>query len=228
VEPELKLGKVASAKRDFQKSMSPTWPKRVLTSLIALLILQVPACGWARSPQKFSSIGLALEGIRQTFFISTGFENATGDLDKTPVALDLSRKNVASVFDALVSQRPSYAWRLEDGFYDVYPKTEADSFSHLSVTTYVVTDATLIGAVHAIDELPEVQKWLLRRRVSRGDLIFGSRLLTPGVPYQPQRRSFTLMNVSVRSILNHIYSDFDQTQWTVWREGQRISMLLSF
>ena len=211
----------------IHKSKLRIWVKSVLPFVIALLSLQTPVCCWARSSQTFSSIGLALQGIRQAFFVSTGFENETGDLDKTPIALDLSGNDVPWVFDALVAQRPSYVWSLKDGFYDVYPKKKADSFAQLTVANYSVKDATLIEAVLAIDKLPEVQEWLAHRHVTRADLIGGSRLMTPGVPVQPQRMSFTLEKVPVRSILNQIYRNFGQTEWTIWREGQRISMFFS-
>jgi hypothetical protein len=201
--------------------------ERVLPFLIVLLSLLAPICGWAQSSRRYSSISLALEGIRQTFFVSTGFENATGDLDKTPVTLDLSSNDVSRVLDALVAQRPSYVWSLKDGFYDVYPKLKFDSFAQLTVANYAVKEVTLIEAVHAIDKLPEVQKWLERLHATRTDLIGGSRLETPGVPFQPQRMSFASKNLPVRSILNELYRNFGQTQWTVWHEGQHISMFFS-
>ena len=145
-----------------------------------------PSLGGGGSRATFSSIGLALQGIRQAFFVSTGFENATGDLDKTPVTLDLSGNDVPRVFDALVAQRPSYVWSLNDGFYNVYPKKKVDNFAQLTVANYSVKDATLIEAVLAIDKMPEVQKWLTLRHLNRADLIGGSRLMTPGVPVQPE------------------------------------------
>lgn len=161
--------------------------------------------------------------------MSTGFENVTGDLDKTPVTLDLSGNDVAHVFDALVAQRPAYVWNLRDEFYDVYPKMKGDSFSQFSVASYVVTDATLREAIRSIDKLPDVQKWLSRRHTSRTDLIGGSRLMPPRrTPDQPQRRiSLDLKNVPVRSVLNQVYRNFGETQWTIWHEGKRIWMFFS-
>jgi hypothetical protein len=221
------LETVASARTAIEMSKLRTCLERVLPFLIVLLSLLAPICGWAQSSRRFSSISLALEGIRQTFFVPTGFENATGDLDKTPVTLDLSSNDVSRVLDALVAQRPSYVWSLRDGFYDVYPKLKFDSFAQLTVANYAVKEVTLIEAVHAIDKLPEVQKWLERRHATRADLIGGSRLMTPGVPFQPQRMSFAFKNLPVRSILNGLYRNFGQTQWTVWHEGQHISMFFS-
>jgi hypothetical protein len=223
---KLELETIAPTNAAIHRSKSRSRLKLVLLPLIALLGLHVPVRGWAQSSQTFSSIGLALQGIRQTFSVSTGFENATGDLDKTPVTLDLS-SNAPRALDELVAQRPSYVWTLKDGFYDVYPKMKFDSFTQLTVAKYSVKDATLIEAVRTIDTLPEVHKWLDRRHATRADLIGGDRLMTPGVPFVPDRRSLTLGKVPVRSILNELYRNFGQTQWTVWHEGQRISMFFS-
>jgi hypothetical protein len=199
--------------------------------LVALLSLQTPILGWTQPAQTFENIGLALQAIRQTFNVSTGFENAIGDLDKSPVMLDLSGNDVARVFDALVAQRRTYVWRLNDGFYDVYPKMNADNFSHLRVASYVVTDATLREAVDAIDKIPKVQRWLTHRHTKRADLIGGSRLMPPrGAPVEPQpqrRRSLALKNVEVRTILNQIYNNFGETHWAIWHERQDITMFFS-
>jgi hypothetical protein len=209
-------------------SKSPLGQKCILPLLVALLSLQTPIWGWTQPAQTFENIGLALQAIRQTFYVSTGFENAIGDLDKTPVTLDLSGNDLARVFDALVAQRPSYVWSLKDGFYDVYPKMKAQSFSQLSVASYAVKDATLREAVEAIDKLPKVRRWLTHRHVRRADLIGGSRLMPPrGAVYTPppQRRlSLALKNVQVRTILNQVYSKFGETDWTIWHERQDITM----
>jgi hypothetical protein len=118
--------------------------------------------------------------------------------------------------------------RLEDGFYDVYPKVKADSFSQLTVENYIATDATLIEAVEAIDKLPNVQRWLTNRHMRRGDLIGGSVLVQPGAPAPLRRRqSFAFKNVRVRTILNRVNNDFGETHWVVWHEGQDVSMFFS-
>jgi len=185
----------------------------------------------AQSAQTFSNISDALEAVRQNFHVSTGFENAIGDLDKTPVTLTLSGNNVAPVFDALTVQRPSYAWSLEDGFYDVYPKMKAQTFSQISVARYTAKDATLREAVEAIDKLPSAQRWLAHRHLRRADLIGGSRLMPPrGDSVQPdlQRRpSLDLKKVQVRTILNQVYRKFGETHWTIWHERQDITMFFA-
>jgi hypothetical protein len=80
-----------------------------LLVLVILLSLQLPSPGVSQSVETFSDISHALEAIRQNFHVFTGFENAIGDLDKTPVSPDLSTKDVARVFDAFIAQRTAYA-----------------------------------------------------------------------------------------------------------------------
>jgi hypothetical protein len=199
--------------------------KSILLLLVALLSLQAPINGMGQSAETFSNIDFALQAIRQTFYVSTGFETAAGDLDKTPVAFDVSVNNVARVFDALVAQRPNYVWSLKDGFYDVYPKIKAQSFTQQKVANYEVRDATLREAVDAIDKLPKIQRWLAHRRKKRVDLMNVTRI---GPPPPQKRRSLALKNVQVRTVLNQVYSSFGETQWTIWHQGQDIGMSFSF
>jgi hypothetical protein len=211
----------------MQTSISLITKKSVFLSLAALF-LYTRAGAEPRPTETFPNINSALEAIRETLQVSTGFENAIGDLDKTPVALDLSGNRVALVFDALIAQRPAYAWVLKNGFYDVYPKMRAGSFSQLTVTDYVAKDATLMEAVDAIDKLPRVQRWLNRRHMSRGNLIAESVLMPPGGHGPPRRRqSFELKNVPVRTILNQVYGSFGETHWNIWHEGRNITMFFS-
>jgi hypothetical protein len=208
----------------MRTSNLPLRKKSPLLLLVLLLSLQALVKGAAQPEQTFSNIGVAMEAIRQTFNVSTGFENTIGDLDNTPVKVDLSGDDVARVFDALIAQRPAYVWSLKDGFYDVYPKMKADSFSQLIVANYVVTDASLIEAVDAIDKLPNVQRWFSSRHVTRGNLISGIRPM----PSPPQRkRSLALKNVPIRTILNRVYGNFGETHWVIWHEGKNITMFFT-
>ena len=205
------------------KSAFRTWS--ILVLFVILVSLGVPIHGMAQSAEKFPNMDFALLAIRQSFNVSTGLELAVGDMDKTPIALGLTGKSVTRVFDALVRQRPNYVWSLKDGFYDVYPKTKARSFSQVNVADYVVRDATLKEAVDAIEKLPEIEWWLANNHKRRQNLINVSRT---GPPPPPERRSLTLQNVTVRTILNLIYGSFGETQWTIWNQGQDIGMSFSF
>jgi hypothetical protein len=204
-------------------SKSPIWKKGILLLFVVLLSLQTPIPGMAQSEETFSNIDFALQAIRQTFNVSTGFETAVGDIDKIPITLDLSGNSVTRVFDALVTQRPDYVWSLKDGFYDLYPKMKAQSFSQINVTNYVVRDATLREAVDAIEKLPEIKRWLTHHRKRRVDL-----MNVAGPPPPQERRSLALENVQVRTILNQLYSSFGERQWTIWHQRQDIGMSFSF
>ena len=177
----------------------------------------------AQNAETFPNMDFALLAIRQTFNVPTGLELAVGDMDKTPIALDLTGKTVTRVLDALVTQRPNYVWGLKDGFYDVYPKTKAQSFSQVKVADYVVRDATLKEAVDAIEKLPEIERWLANNHKRRQNLISAS-----GMPPPQERRSLALQNVTVRTILNRVYGSFGKAQWTIWNQGQDIGMSFSF
>jgi len=192
---------------------------------VILLSLQVPINGMPQSAETFSNMDFALQAIRQTFNVSTGLELAIGDTDKTPTALDLSGSSVTRVFDALVTQRPNYVWSLRNGFYDVYPKIKDQSFSQVSVANYIVRDVTLREAVDAIEKAPEIKRWLALNHKRRQNLISVDRI---GPPPPQEKRSLSLQNVKVRTILNLVYSSFGEMQWTIWKQGQDIGMSFSF
>jgi hypothetical protein len=218
-----KKGLFGKAVMGLSKFVFRTWSIPVL--FVMLLSLRAPIHGMAQSAETFPNIDFALQAIRQTFNASTGFETAVGDIDKIPITLDLSGNSVTRVFDALVTQRPNYVWSLRDGFYDVYPKLKAQSFSQVNVANYVVRDATLSEAVDAIEKLPEIKRWLTDRRKRRVDLMNVTRT---GPPPPQERRSLALENVQVRTILNQVYSSFGETQWTIWHQRQDIGMSFSF
>jgi hypothetical protein len=94
------------------------------------------------------------------------------------------------------------------------------------VANFALTNATLMEAVSAIHKLPEVQRWVSSHRVSIGTLIGGSRMMTPGVPFKAHTESFALKDTSILSVLNQVYRSFGKTRWTMWHEGQRITMFV--
>jgi hypothetical protein len=218
----LKKGLFGAAMR-FSKSVFRAWS--ILVLFVILLSLGAPIHGIAQSAETFSNMDFALLAIRQTFNVSTGLELAVGDMDKTPIALDLKEKNVTRLFDALVTQRPNYVWSLRDGFYDVYAKIKDQSFSQVSVANYVVRDVTLREAVDAIEKAPEIKRWLSHNHKRRQNLISVDRI---GPPPPQEKRSLALQNVKVRTILNLVYSSFGEMQWTIWNQGQDIGMSFSF
>jgi hypothetical protein len=199
--------------------------RRILVLFVMLMSLRAPIHGMAQTAEAFSDIDSALQAIRQTFHVSTGFETAVGDVDKAPIMLDLSGNSVARVFDSLVKQRPNYVWSLRDSFYDVHPTMKAQSFSQVSVANYLVRDATLKEAVDAIEKLPEIKRWLAHHHQRRQNLISVTRA---GPPPPQERRSLALKDIQVRSILNQVYGSFGETQWAIWHQGQDIGMSFSF
>jgi hypothetical protein len=168
--------------------------------------------------QRFSSTGKALEAISGRFSVPIGYESATDDRDDRAVELDLSIGDLGSVFRRLVEQRRGYAWKFEDGFYDVYPKSKNQSLCRVVVPQFRATNVTLAAAVEQMRRLPQVQEWLSRLGTSSSMLIGGSRL------GPPPRKSFALVNASVCSILNNVYSAFGVRQWRMWREGGRVML----
>jgi len=221
---KLKLRPVRSRKSAIPNLKSPRWKKGILPLLGALLSLQAPIYGVPQSAKTYSSIGLALQAIRQTFNVSTGIEHPIGDADESAVTLDLAGKDVSRVFDDLVAQRPAYVWNFKDGVYNVYPKMKVDSLSQLTVRNYVLTDATLEEAKEALVNLTEVKKWLSQRRATANwpgaVSVLGPG---PGGPFrrlEPVKTSLALNKVPFRMVLNQLTSRFGGMQWNIWHQGR--------
>jgi len=188
--------------------------------VLVSVVVQKPAL--AQSKQTFPTVSLALQAIRASYFVSTGFEMARNDLDNTPVTLVLSGTDAARVFENLVAQRPAYAWRLEGGVYDLYPKIAAQSASDLVVQSYVLNDATRADALDAIGRLPEFQRWLSAQRATRQEFIVS----TSHSPKQrDQRISLVVGDTSLRNILNQLIKTFGDESWIIDRHGDNMEYI---
>src|ERR1700674_2286043 len=141
---------------------------------VLTLMMMMAASAVAQTTQTFTDISIGLDALRRTYHISTGFEVASADT--TPFTLDLSGKDVARVFDALIVRNPNYVWTLRDGVYDLYPGRQDGSFSQLSIANFLLANATPEQAQEALFNLPEVKNWLLRHRARRNTAGEGSGL----------------------------------------------------
>ncbi len=174
--------------------------------------------GLAQSSQSIPNVDAALQTIREVYGISVGFENGLDDPGNgSPVTLDLSGRDIAGVFNALVRQRPGYAWSMQDGVYDLYPSREADSLSQLTIANFVVIDSELQPTKAAVFNLPEVKEWLSRHRAVVNRLINSTAAVSPkDAPNRgPKKISLTLTNVQLRSILNQVMTTFGAQQWII-------------
>jgi hypothetical protein len=187
--------------------------------ICALLPFRGLATFAARPEQSFQNINIALQAVRQTRGILTGLEIPTADeANKSPISFDPSGNDLAHVFDLLVAGRPAYAWNLQDGVYDVYPRQQAESLAQLNVSAFVLTNSTLDEAQAALFDLPEVKAWLSAHRAARGGGGAEHSGLGPGPagPFpQPKRVSLSLANVKLYNVLNQLITKFGRAQWII-------------
>ena len=198
------------------------WPfarTSVLIGMLALVALEGQASCHGMSAETFSNIYLAVQAIRANCNVPTGFEAAKSDPNTTAITLDLYANEVARVLDNLVEQRPSYKWSMEDGVYDLYPKSKTERLSGLVIRTFVLQKVTHTQALVALDKLPEVQNWHSRHHEYGGVLISHS-----GPPQTESRISLVLKNVPIRTILNKLSlklgSAPDEPQWSIVYYGE--------
>jgi hypothetical protein len=167
-------------------------------------------------------IDLALQAVRQGYAIPTGLEISDADPDNTPIILDLSAKDPAALFESIALQRSAYAWKLEDGVYELYPKSTTDRISDMMIALYYVNDATPQEASDAITRLPEFQRWLSDHHATRSEIIAGPRW---GLHPEQTKISLELHNVPLRAILNHLFSKVGSNGWGITRWGDKKQFL---
>jgi hypothetical protein len=184
-----------------------------------LISLTRPELSRAQSTVKFSTLSLALQTIRQTYKISTGFDATSSDRDQTPITVDFSDQNIGDVFDSIILQKPMYTWSFQDGVYDIYPKSEAESISGVYIVSYSVTEATYPEASDAIARLPEVQSWLSQNHVRRNEI--KSSMGWSGT----QKISLTLNKVPLRNLLDQLTKKSGVEYWNIIRWGDKMQFI---
>jgi hypothetical protein len=191
----------------------------ILLSVFALINLARLDPDQAQSTQKFSTLNLALQDIRQTYGVSTGFEAAGADRDQTPITIELSNPTVGNVFDSIILQKPNYTWIYQEGVYDIYPKNQAECLSGLQISSYSVAAATPQEASDAITRLPEVQSWLAQNHLTRNEI-----KSTTGWP-KMQTISLTLNNIPLRTLLNQLARKAGDESWNAFRWGDKMQFV---
>jgi len=201
--------------------------KQTLTSCLILassLVLAEAACGTG-SEQIFTKIDLALQAFQQNYKVPTGIEYAEADAensDNAPITVDFSSKDPGVVFRSMASQKPAYVWNLEDGVYELYPKSPPDRVSDMTIALYYVKDATPQEASDALTRLPELQLWLSEHHATRSEIMHGPRW---GVDPDRTRISLELHNVPLRAILNQLFRKVGSSGWGISRWGDKKQFL---
>jgi hypothetical protein len=108
----------------------------------------------------------------------------------------------------------------------LYPSSQAESLSQLTIANFVVTDSELQPTKAAIFNLLEVRQWLSRHRAVMNGLINSTAAMPPrDAPNRgPKKISLNLSNVQLRSILNQVMTTFGAHQWFISQaaaEGQK-------
>lgn len=194
-----------------------------VTAVSILGVVRVSAQGSNRvqaGPEIFATMSSALGAIGAKFNVLIGLEYAVGDQDRTPISLDMSSSEAAMALNSLVAQKPEYKWKLENGVYDVYPKAESDSLLDVAIQKFSVNAATPREISAAIDDVPEVRLWLTTHGVRRNELETGSRWKA-----SDRRISLTMIDTSVRSVLNRVIQLTGRPNWTVVRYGEHLEFI---
>ena len=186
----------------------------VIIGLLLICALQNSAFLVGAQAETFATLTDAQDAITQKYRVRIGLEYAPNDSDRTPIILDLSSDRIEPVLSQLVTQKSQYMWKLEDGVYDVYPKSNSGSILDVGIGAFKITNASLRQVSDAIDQLPEVKDWLAKQRVSRRELQVGPSTVTP-----ISEVTFMVNNVTLRSLLNRLIGEFGIMEWIVERYG---------
>lgn len=139
--------------------------------------------------------------------------------DKHAPCLVIRDGTVADVLDAVVACKADYRWELVNGVVRVFSISSSDPLLDTVIEDFDIKEKTIGEIKFAIAETPEVRSTLLQLGCVMRELE-----LVPGPLNENARRlSFSLHNVTVREILNHIIKAHGGKYWSVvkWGENDR-------
>jgi hypothetical protein len=172
---------------------------------------------------------LALSHIADTYNVPVGFEVSPDDdlLRERNISVQLDSGTLKDVLDAIVSQHPLYAWRVEDDVVNVFPKANRDpalkSLLETRLKTFRVPPRTSRYTFReSLTKTPKVKGVLASFGVQPDNEVFVSR------DFAALGRNFSLTtsNATVKAILNRVVRDSETKFWIVNREGPRRQYLL--
>jgi hypothetical protein len=175
----------------------------------------------AQQPETFPDWFHALRAVQDHYHLLVGVEILPSDISDpnlTPIRVDFSEKDVSLVFNSLVTQRPAYMWSMDNGFYDVYPRTKNESLAGLSIGGYLITEASPEEASDALSNLPEVQRWLSEHKTRRVQLLNET---DTRFRKAKMKASLSLKNVPLSTVLNQLTQLYGNRFWRITHDGGR-------
>jgi hypothetical protein len=181
-------------------------------------------CAIGQEARTFFSENEALAAIKASYGVVLGVEASpkSPGLPHGPITLHLPPGDAAKAFDELVAQLPNCIWELRDGVYDLRPKDDTASILDERISLFSVIRASPAEASDAITRLPEVQRWLALRGVTRREIETGAMSLASK---SAGKASLSMRNVMLRTVLNNLAKQFPSQQWSVVRYGDQAQYL---
>jgi hypothetical protein len=184
--------------------------------LLAIMCCHVLLFSVPTPAETFTTLGGALDEIASAYKVQVGLEYATNDKDLQPINLDLSAKSIEAVLRQLTNQKPDYSWSLNEGVYDVYPKSRPDSILDVKIHEFSIENAPSKDAAELVGQIPEVKEWLSSRRVTRREFQVG-----PSVRSSEKLVTLSFKDVTFRTIFNRLIREFGIEDWMVARYGPK-------
>ncbi len=199
-------------------------PVRVKIILGLAIVLGRVQCTVGQAPRTFPSEREALAALKTRYGLALGIEASAKNPDppQGPITLHLPPGDAAKAFDELVAQLPNCVWELRDGVYDLHPKDATASILDERILSFSVVGASPAEASDAITRLPEVQRWLALRGVTRREIETGAMSLAAK---SAGKATLSLRNVSLRTVLNNLAKQFPSQQWSVVLYGNQAQYL---
>lgn len=158
----------------------------------------------------------ALTTALSTAGVPGGIATVTGCGEDVRYGFPSPGATLRDALNAIVATNPEYAWRLENGLINVFPRSGDPLFLALRISQLKVSEArSLDEALSEILALPEVQGRVVQLHMSEGYRRIGmSDLRRPGsAPINERRYSISLRNVTLREALNAIARLHGRAVW---------------
>ena len=155
--------------------------------------------------------------LREKFRVPVGMDLEALS-DRRPIAIKVSRGNVADVLNAIVAQQHGFKWAEVNGVVNIGPQHNANSILELRIAHFRRNQARYDQIHDAIVSLPEVKTWLEDNHltVDGSTVVIGG--VSPGQPFKPLV-SLDLQETTLREILNRIIKCPGYDAWTISRGG---------
>jgi hypothetical protein len=173
-----------------------------------------------------TTVAHALDILAVEHRVPIGFEEAIGN---PSMQIHLQSGALRSILDSLVAQEPKYKWELRDGVINVTPVVGRDEILaqllNIKIARFIPPKGTdKFKLRDAVLASPEVKQFLEANKVPVLPYVYtyGRSI------YFNDKVDLRISNTDVRGVLNHIARESEHKIWSIERDSDKKSILLTY